>query len=263
MGTPVFSTKACQCRRSLAHQNTAAGHDQRALCGANGFDGTIQRGTIRLAAADEPHALFKKLFRVIVGLGLHVLRQRQRHCAAIGGRGEHAHGFRQRGDQLLGPIDAVPIPRYGFETVVHTRILRRRRFNLLQDRRHIAPRKDVAGQQQHRQAIDGGQRRAGNHVGCARPDGRRAGVGTQTVTGFGKAGGEMHAGLLVAHQDIWKIEILLQRLADAGDISVAKDAEHSGKKLMLPAISLHILILEKANQRLCCGHAPRRHIGSP
>ena len=54
----------------------------------------------------------------VVGLGLHVLAEGERHRPAVGRVGHHPHRAGQRGQQLLGPRDAVEIAADGAEAVV-------------------------------------------------------------------------------------------------------------------------------------------------
>ena len=255
--------KFVQRRRGLAHQHAATGDDQRPLRSANRCNSPFHRHCVGLPAANQPHALAEQLFRIVEGLGLHILGQRQRNRAAIGGRSEHPHHLRQCRDQLLGPIDAVPVPRHRLEAIVDADILRARRLHLLQDRRNVAARENVAGQQQHRQPVHRCQRRAGNHVGRAGPDRRGAGKGAHPVAGLGKRRRQVHARLFVAHQDVFEIGVLLQRLPNARHVSVTEDAQHSSEECMLLPVPLDVLILQKQNQRLRHRHATRIHTVSP
>ena len=47
------------------------------------IDRALQRLAVRLSPPDQPHSLAKEFFRIVVCFGLHILRQRQRHRAAI------------------------------------------------------------------------------------------------------------------------------------------------------------------------------------
>ena len=236
------------CRAAVQH--APARHDQRAFGIPDHRYGARQQVAVRQRAGDMPHALAEQLLRVIPGFRLHVLRQRQGDRAGVGRRGEHAHGFRQGGDELVRSGDAVPVARDRFEAVVDADVLGGGGFQLLQHRRHVAPREDIPRQQQHRQAVDGRQRRAGDHVGRARSDGRGADKGLQAVLHLGVAAGEVHPGLFVAHHDVRKVRVLLQRLADAGHVAVPEDAQHSGKERSLLPVPLNILVAQKADERL-------------
>ena len=133
----------------------------------------------------------------VVGLGLHVLAEGQRHRAAVGRVGHRAEGARQRGQQLLGPGDAVEIAADRPEAVVGADRAVAEILDLLQHRVGAAAGEDVAGQQQHRQAVHMGQRRGGHHVGRARPDrgGDRHRAAAAQLLGIGDR--RMRHGLLV------------------------------------------------------------------
>ena len=51
----------------------------------------------------------EKLDRIVEGLGLHVLRQRERDRAAIGGIEQHAHCGRKTDEDLFGASDAIEV----------------------------------------------------------------------------------------------------------------------------------------------------------
>ena len=159
-------------------------------------------------------------------LGLHVLRQRERHRARLGRRGEHAHR-RQRGrNQLLGPPDPVEVPRDGRERVVHRHVAPRGHLELLQHRIRRMRREDVAGKQQHRQPVDRRERRAGDHVRGARPDRRGARERAEPVPHPRVADGRMHHRLLVPRLVVGQeLGALMQRLADPRHVAVAEDPE--------------------------------------
>ena len=97
---------------------------------------------------------------IVVGLGLHVLAEGQRHRAAFGRVGQHGHRPLQRRHDLLGPGDAVEVARDRAEAVVGRDRAVAEILDLLQHRVGAAVGEDVARQQQHRQAVDMGERRA-------------------------------------------------------------------------------------------------------
>ena len=90
---------------------------------------------------------------------------------------------------------------------------------------------NVAGQQQHRQAVDVRERRGGDHVGRAGADRRRArhhapahvrlGVGDRRVR---------HRLLVVRAVGRQHVAVRVQRFADAGDVAVAEDREHAAEQ---------------------------------
>ena len=65
----------------------------------------------------------------------------------------------------------------------------------------------------------------------------------------------MHHRLLVADQVIRDALILLQGLADAGDVSVPENSEATLKKPVLFSIALAVLVLEKCDHGLRHGEA--------
>ena len=240
----------------LAVVDAAAGDDQRLLAGADPLGRALDGGRISAVARDLPDALLEQEVGIIVGFGLRVLRQRQRDRARIRRRGQHAHGFRQRGDQLLGAVDAIPIARDRLEAVVDADVLRMLVFQLLQHGRLDALGEDIAGQQQHRDAIDGGDGGAGDHVGGAGPDGRGAGEGGQAVAVLGVGDRRQDLGLLVAALVIAQLgRVLLEGLAEAGDIAVAEDAPGAGEEGVFAAIAGDVLGGQVADEGLRHGEA--------
>ena len=162
----------------------------------------------------------------------------------------------KRGDQLLGPIDAIPIARDRLEAVVDADVLTVLAFQLLQDRRLNALGEDVARQQQDRYAVDGGDSSARDHIGCAGSDGGGAGKGRQAVLVFGVGDRREHLRLFVAALIVAHIRgVLFQRLADAGDVAVAEDAPHAGEEAVLDAIAGDVLARQVFDQRLRHGEA--------
>ena len=69
----------------------------------------------------------------------------------------------------------------------------------------------------------------------------------------------MHHRLLVAALVVAKVGVLLERLADAGDVAVAEDAEAAGEEGLLHAVALDVLLLEEGDQRLGHRQAYRCH----
>ena len=150
-----------------------------------------------------------------------------------------------------GRVDAIPIARDGPEAVVDGDVLRLARLELLQHRRGHAIGEDVAGQQQHRQPVDRRARGAGDHVGGARTDRRRAGERPQPVRHLRERRRGVHHRLLVAALVVAQpIAHLIERLADAGDVAVAEDAEDAGKERLPPAVALAELDAQEPHQRL-------------
>ena len=61
----------------------------------------------------------------------------------------------------------------------------------------------------------------------------------------------MNHRLFIAEQVVRQTWILLKPLPDPGDVSVSEDSKATPKKKRPPAVSLDILILEKADDALC------------
>ena len=87
---------------------------------AMGCDGPVAAGAIRisLGPTETPDFRDKELRRIIKGLRLHILTERQRHRPAHRRIGHHPQGARQGGQNLLRPRDAVEIAAYGFEGII-------------------------------------------------------------------------------------------------------------------------------------------------
>src|ERR1700680_1417172 len=102
--------------------------------------------------------------------------------------------------------------------------------------------KHVAWEQQHRQTVDRGERRAGDHVGGARAHRAGARERAQPVTRTGKAGGDVDHRLLVAALVVADLRgVLLERLADARDVAVAEDAKAPFDEALLASVTLDVL----------------------
>ena len=150
-------------------------------------------------AAYVPDPLGEELLRPVVRLRLHVLRQRERDGAGLDGVGEDAHGLERGRDQGLGagdPVEVAARPGAGVSLTRH--VARVRDFELLEDRVRRAGGEDVAGEQQHREVVDGGEGGAGDEVGGAGADGGGDGVRGEAVRLAGVADGGVHHRLLVA-----------------------------------------------------------------
>ena len=123
---------------------------------------------------------------------------------------------------------------------------------------------DVARQQQHGQAVDGGRGRPGDHVGRPRADRGGAGEGGQAVAVLGVAGGDVDHALLVAGHVVGEpVGILAQGLADAGDVAVAEDAEAAGDQALGIPVALAVLVGQELDQGLGHGQPPRGHTLPP
>ena len=186
----------------------------------------------------------KKWLRVVPGVRLHVLRQRQGHRAGLGRVGEHPHRLRQRGQELLRAGDAVEEPAHRAEAVVHAHVARGRVLQLLQHRPLVAGGVVVGGQQQHRHAVDGGGGRAGHHVRRAGPDRAGAGQRLGAQRGACEAGRGVHHRLLVAGLVVGQLSpALLQGLPQAAHVAVSENAEDGRNQP--PPLTVELAVLSR------------------
>ncbi len=148
--------------------HAAARDDERAARGLEPLRGLGEPLAIRPRPLDVVHALREEASGIVEGLGLHVLRQRERRRAAIGRVEQHGDRLRQRGEELLGPRDAVPEPRHGPQAIVGRDRRVAEVLDLLQHRVGLAAREGVAREQQHRQAVRVRERGGRHEVGGAR-----------------------------------------------------------------------------------------------
>ncbi len=93
----------------------------------------------------------------VVGLRLHVLMERQRHRAGLGGVEQDAHRLRQRGQQLLRSRDAIEERAQWAEGVVDRQVGLARVLERLHDRAGPAPGERVGRQQQRGHPVDRGR----------------------------------------------------------------------------------------------------------
>ncbi len=195
--------------------------------------------------------LGEELLRPVVGLRLHVLRQGQRDGAGVGGVGEDPHRGEGGGDQRLGAGHAVEVLRDGPQAVVDRHVARVRHFELLEHRVGGPGGEDVAGQEEDRQPVDGGERGARDEVGGAGPDGRGDGVGGQAAALPGVPDGGVHHGLFVAPlMERHVIGVLDEGLPDARHIAVAEDAPGRADQPLPHAVPLGVLAGQEAYERL-------------
>ena len=247
----------------------AAGDDEGALGGLDEGDGALQGGGLGHRAAHVPHALAEQLHGPVEDLGLDVLGHGDGDRAGLGGVGEHAHGAQQRGDELLGPVDAVEEARDGAEGVIDADVQAGGVLQLLEHGVGDAGGELVGGEEQHRQAVGGGQGGPGDHVEGARADGGRAHVGLEAVGGLGEGGGRVHLPLLVAGHDVGHLllavgagDLILQEgLADAGHVAVTEDAEGPGDEALLDAVALGVLVGQETDGGLGDRQADRAGVG--
>ncbi len=180
-------------------------------------------------AADHPVALGEELGREVERVALDVLGQRQHHGAGVHRVGQHAHRVRQRGEQLLGPVDAVEEPRDRPERVVDRGVGLDRVLQLLQHRALPAGGVGVAGQQQHGQPVHRRQPGRGDQVQRTRTDRGGDREGGAPAVRLRVADRQVGQRLLVAAlHERHQVAELVQRLAHPGHVAVAEDAQSGG-----------------------------------
>ena len=231
--------------------DASARNNQRTLSASEQLDGRGDGGGRGRAAMNAPHPLAQKIRRHIERLALDILRQRDRHGARFGRVDQHAHGARQRREQLFRPHHPVEKTRQRAEGVVHGDIGLDGVLELLQ---HIAGppmRKSIGRQQQHRDAVDGGGRGAGQHVRRSGPDRARARHGRQAVLGLGVADRGMHHRLLVLRLVERQVgAVFVDGLTHAGDVAVAPDCPKPADQPLAAAVELGELPLQEFHRRL-------------
>ena len=170
---PGRAGQVLQLRGGAGVDDAAAGDDDRPLGVREQPGDGLDLVGVGDGPADHPVALGEELGREVERVRLDVLRQRQHHGAGVHRVGQHPHGRGQRGEQLLGPVDAVEEPGHRAERVVHGGVGLDRVLQLLQHRALPAGGVGVAQQQQHGQPVHGGQPGPGDHVQRARDRSRR------------------------------------------------------------------------------------------
>ena len=179
-GNPEGFREGAELFMCLGIAHAAAADQQGALRGTDGrrrfFNGLFHGRP----GVDHMDTLFKEAQGIIIGLALHILRQRHTDGARIGGVGQHAHGVEHRAHQLLGAVDPVPVAADGAEGIVGGQAHVMRLLDLLQHRVRLAARVDIARQQEHGDVVGRGGRRRGDHVGGAGAD--RAGHGEDLLS---------------------------------------------------------------------------------
>ena len=251
--------ECAQLLRGLGVDGAAAGDDEGTLGGADLGHRTLDGGALGRRTAHVPHALGEELDRPVVGLGLNVLGQGDRHGTGLGRVGQDAHAVQERGDQLLGTIDAVEEARDGTERVIDSHVERGRILELLEDRVRDAGRELVGGEDEDGQAVGRRGRGAGHHVQRAGADRRSRHPGLQAVRRLGECRGRVDGALLVAGHDVGhrvlalggRDLILQQGLTDAGNVTVTEDAEGARDEAMFNTVTLGVLVGQEANDCLC------------
>lgn len=266
---PVAEASERSSRGGAGVHHSSAGDDQGASGRTDDVERALQGGPLGGGATDMPDAAIEERDRPVVGLGLDVLRERDGHGAGVGNVGEDPHGVQERGDELLGAVDAVKEPRHRPERVIHRDVERARILELLQH--GIGPPRGelITGEEQDRDPVGGRQGCAGDHVRRARADRGgdrhrlhavpRAGEGGRRVGGplfvageeIGDVAVRERVGRRIGTQTILEGDLVLQQgLAHPGDVAVPEDPEHAGNEPVFDAVSLGPLRSKEADEGL-------------
>ena len=238
-------------RAAFAVQHAAAGDQQRALRRTQQVDCRRHLDRFGHRRAHPDHCRREKGFRKIVGLRLHVLRQREGHRSAAGRVGQHRDRARQRAQQLPGRDDAVEVARHGLEAIVGGNSAVAEILDLLQHRVRRARNEHVARQEEHRQPVDMRGRRGSDQVGRTRADRRGAGHHPPPEMRLGVGnGGVRHCLLVVRTVRRQHSALAVQRLADSRHIAVAEDRPHAAEQRDFLSLPERALRGEKTDQCL-------------
>ena len=217
-------------------------------------------------ARDDVNGRLEERLRVVERDLLGILAEADESGTAVG-RIEHDRGrLRQRGDDLFGVGDTVPVTGDRAERVVNRRAGGVEMLHLLQHRIGSAVREDIAGQDEDRQPVRVSHGGGGHHVGGARPDGRSRDHDLAAAAGPGEAErGERHRLFVLAAPGRQLFLHRLQGLREAGHVAVAEDTEHPRKEPFPAGPGLHPLTAQVANEGLGHreSHRLRRHLPTP
>ncbi len=253
-----------QCVVRVGVDDATAGDDDRPLRPSDRVGGRLDRPGLGGRAPDVPVARGEELLGHLERLRLDILRQRDRDGAGLDRIGEHPHRRQCDGRQLLRAIHPIEEPRHRPEGIrdLHGRVVRQ--LDLLQYRVGHAGGERVAGQQQRRQPVGGGERRAGDHVGRAGPDRAGAGQGGPAAVHARVSDRLVHHRLLVARLvERHQVRVggigLHHGLAQPRHVAVPEDAQQlrDGAFAMLPVD--RVLVGQERDQRLPHRHSSRCH----
>ena len=202
----------------------------------------------------------KKLSGIVVGFGLHVLAEGQRHGPAIGRIGQHGQRTLQRRHDLFGADDAVEIARHGPEAIVGRDRAVTPILQLLKHGIGTPAGEHVPGDEQHRQPVHMGDAGRGHHIGGAGSDRRRAGHHAAAPAGLGEGDGRIgHALFVMRPERRQAVLCTMQGLAHARDVAMTEDRPDAGEERHARSVDFDHLPAEIAHQRLRGGQAKRAH----
>ena len=226
--------------------------------GAQDIGGGFEFERVRPLASDAMDMPGEEAIGIVAGLGLNVLTEAESHRPAIHRIEQNSERGRQRRKELLGSRDAIPIARHRAEAIIrgHGRVAEI--LDLLQDRIGTPIGENVAGQQQHRQAVHMRQRRRGHHVGGARADRRRACHEAAPVRSLREGDRrQRHRLLVMGAMRGQGVARRIERLAEPGHVAVTEDRPHARAERDFVTVDLDELRREPSNQRLRRGESHR------
>ncbi|MBP2672768.1 MAG: hypothetical protein H6Q85_2834 [candidate division NC10 bacterium] len=262
LGERDVELRAERLQRSLGARipNAAPADHQGLLHGGDERRRPLHLPGRRSAANDVVDALPQELFRIVVRFPLHILREGQRDRAGLGRIREHAHGVDAGAHELFRARDPIPVPAHRLERVVGRHVGVEELLHLLEDRIGLPAGEDVSGKEEHRDAVHRGGPGSRDHVERPRSDGAGDGEDLPAPHLLGVGDGRVRHALLVVPLVIGQaVRAVDQRLAEADDISVAEDAEHSTDELVLATIDVEVLVVEKPHERLRHGQSHCLH----
>ena len=252
-GDVVLFCDVCKGRSGLRVPYPAAQDQQRLPAGA---DHLYRPFGLRLSdqpAIHVPDPLAEEIGRIIVGLSLNVLAQREADRPGIRRVSQDTHRVDGCAHDLLRTLDAVVIAAHGTERIVHRRTDAAKDLRLLQDRIRLPRGEGIPGQGQEGDPVGCRAGCGGHHVGRPRPDGRDAGDDLLAVVLLGIGDScQAHTLLVLALVEGQIIVGIVQCLSDADDAAVSEDTEDTLNELGLLPILFDVLLIQEPHQRL--GH---------
>jgi hypothetical protein len=259
-GHVVLLGEAAQARLRQGVVHAPPGHDQGRLGAAQRGDGRCQLAMVGAHAAQLVHDRLEQPHGVVIGLRLDVLGQPEEGRAAIGRVEHRGDRERERLRDLRRAGDAIPVARHRPERVVDRDRWLVEVLDLLQHGIGDARMERVARQQQQGQPVGVRDRGRRDHVRRARADGGRRRHELAAAHRLCEADrGQCHPLLALAAERRQHAARVVERLAQAGDVAVAEDAEHARDERPLLAVYQRALNRQEAHDRLRRGEPDRAH----
>ncbi|MOA05459.1 hypothetical protein D3C78_1250580 [compost metagenome] len=125
----------------------------------------------RRSSIEHMNPLLEEGRRIIIGLRLNILRQRQRHRPRLSRIGQHPHRVQGGAHKLLRPNNPVPELADRAECIHCRNGIIARHLKLLQHRIGLSAGEVVSRQQQHRNTVDRRGSGSRHHIKGSRPYG--------------------------------------------------------------------------------------------